>query len=92
MTSGEKIKLMCEGKILLGILSLILYSKDKVFRSLASRTGEFSYDPARRLSRNRPDPHYPEKVEAAHARISAQIILLIRRKHKRYASVSCKMV
>ena len=55
---------MCEGKILLGILSLILYRKYRVRRLSASFTGELCYDACRLLARYGSDTEDSEKMES----------------------------
>ena len=62
--SGKKIEIMCEGKILLGILSLILYCKYRIRRLSTSFTAELRYDTRRRFARNCPHAENPEKVES----------------------------
>ena len=77
---------MCEGKILLGILSLILYRKYRVRRLSASFTGELSYDACRLLARDGSDAEDSEEMESRHAGIPAQSRFLIGRQHESHPS------
>ena len=73
---------MCEGQILLGILSFVLYCKEFFLYGLAAMSGELGYHAARSLAGNSPDTEDAEEVEPAHAGVTAQGGLLVSRKHK----------
>ena len=70
---------MCEGKILLGILSLILYCKYRVRRLPASFARELGYNAGRLLARDGSDAEDSEEMESRHAGIPAQSHFLIGR-------------
>jgi hypothetical protein len=79
---------MSQGKILFGVLSLILYSKSHFLRLRTSLPAEFRYDTARGLAGDCLDTHDPEKMKSAHSGISAKRSLLFCRKNNGNTPVS----